>query len=200
MLLSLLAQSDRDSNWTGFLVPVVFFVIWLLGAASNYLSKQKRQEEARRRAEEMARTAPDFDQLVRGDGNAPSRPTPPPPPGRQSPPTRPTPQQRPQPRQQRPQPGVRPPPPPPLPPRRKPAATKAPKLPPRPVLVTRGPVDEPEVAATSPIIASAVDAFAMDLPPRRARPAVPKLTPTTLRQQVIVSELLRPPLALRERE
>ena len=190
-----------------FVFAMIFLFIWLISAFVSWVSKQQqqlRQRQLRLEAEQAARIG--------------QRVSPPPPPRQRPMPQAPVPPRRPPQRiaegiaqrfpdvllppappppipqqQQRQRPA---PPPPPRPPQQRrqakqPAPRRAvPSLPAQP-MVELTPADAPYVNITQPVArtkAPTVDATAIHA----------WMTPATLRQQFILTELLQPPLSMRE--
>lgn len=187
---SILAQ--EDSNLPKIIFGLIFFIIWVLSAVVSWVNK-KQQEAKRQRVRE---------ELERGARYRQQPPAPPPRP--------PAPQQR-RPAPQRIAEGIAqrfpdvmlPPAPPPMPPQqRRPAPPKpqrAPKqakprrpapAPTLPSLVETAPSKQPYVDITQPLPRAK--------PPSVDAAAIAKwMTPATLRQQFILTEIFQPPLALR---
>jgi hypothetical protein len=187
--------ADDDVNWPKLIFGAIFLIIWAISAFVSWINKQQQEAKRRRVREELEGTARRTQMQMRQqmrEQRIPPRiaeglaqrfpdvllpPAPPPP----------IPQQL-----RRPMPIPRP-----------PAQTKAPRrmmtqtstvrpgpLPPPPILleeVTESPIATPAVALPRPRAKVAVDAAALSK----------WMTPTTLRQQFILTEILQPPLALR---
>ena len=173
-ILAQRTSDDGDGGWIKFVFGGIFFLIWIISALGTWLNK-KHEEERRRRLRE---------QLNQGASPAPrSAPTPMAPPMRVGQPA------------------------PPRAPRRFPQrAPKAPRQPaqraraapvPPPVPVAQGASDSPtqSVAATE---MSTLKKGGAHAPGATATSIARWLRPETLRQQFILTEVLQPPLALRE--
>ena len=188
--------ADSDVNWPKIIFGVIFVIIWGISALVSWINKQQQEAKRRQVREQLERSAGRMPQqqqrqpprqpvrIAEGlaqrfpDVLLPPAPMPPPP----------LPQHR------------RPMPPPRLPAPPKPVR-RAPKQPRRvtPVQTEQLPVLEEDVPLTpiapqGPIVS----------PTRAAKPAVDAqalanwLRPATLQKQFILTEILQPPLALRE--
>jgi hypothetical protein len=218
--------ADGDDSFVKVIIGIVVFVIWGIGALANMAKKQGQAsqrsqmelEQAMREQMEEARRRQMADALeeMRGPAVPPPpmmRPIPPPPPvpaalqrprprGPVIPPMRPH-AQVPIPQAvRRPVPAV-----PPMRPSARPQQRKAQKR--RPVPAVPVPMAErvvPVEEHTPAVLVSEIgQGTAPARPSRRAAEAagasssILKLTPQTLRQLFILTEILQPPLALRER-
>jgi hypothetical protein len=176
--LHILAQrssDDNDGGWIKFVFGAIFFIIWIVSALGTWLNK-KHEEERRRRLRE---------QLNQG--------TAPPPRSMQAPSPRPPPMRVGQPA-------------PPRAPKRFPQ--RAPKPPRQPAQRSRavpGPPPVPVAQAASDstthsVAATEISALKVGAHARGATATsiARWLRPDTLRQQFILTEILQPPLALRE--
>jgi hypothetical protein len=190
---SILAEGDFEIP-PKLIFGLIFLIIWGISAVVSWLNKQ--QQQARRRRVQL-----ELEQAQRYGRT--SAPQPQPPPARRPAPPRiaegiaqrfpdvllpPAPPPIPQQRRQRPAP--LPPPQPARPAPRRPAKQPRRAIPTLPPVVDLAPMEVPFVNITEPAIrakAPTVDAKAIST----------WLTPATLRQQFILTELLQPPLSMR---
>jgi hypothetical protein len=178
--------ADTESNVIRVLFVVVFLVIWAVSALMSMLAKKKEQErrERVRREIELGRSMPPMQQQMPGQ-RPPMRP----------PPQMPRQQQAPRPQQQAP----------------RPAPARAQQQPPKKRFPVKTPVTRrtPTPAVTQEYrpaeIAAQVERAPIITAPPVRRTIAPTaaalsawLRPSTLRQQFILTEVLQPPLAMRE--
>jgi len=203
LMLYILAAGDSDPTIT-ILVGAVAVAIWVIGALASAAKKQKKRTGGEKSWEDILRD------LSGAPPRPPSAPAPPPVPRQQptaAPPRRV--EQRPRPAASRPMPPSRPAPRPMPVPQAQPSVRR-PKRHPAPVQTPPPPPKAP-VTATPPLLASPHpgDVMATEIGSGEARAkallaspmavAIAKwMTPAKLRHQYMLTEILQPPLALRE--
>jgi len=185
--------AESDVNWPKLIFGAIFLIIWAISAFVSWINKQQQEAKRRRVRQELEgtarRTQVQMRQQMREQGIPPRiaeglaqrfpdvllPPAPPPP----------IPEQ-----QRRPMPIPRP----PAQPKAQRRATKqtprSAPLPPPPIMleeVTEAPLAPPTIAPPRQRAKVAVDAAALSK----------WMTPATLRQQFMLTEILQPPLALR---